>query len=69
MLITHFRRTVVTAPTGTILPKPERESFGLFKVCITVIPGILIGAMISKSTANFLEENELFVPSDDEDDD
>lgn len=32
------------------------------------IPGLLIGAMISKNIANFLEENELFVPSDDDDD-
>lgn len=30
--------------------------------------GLLIGATISKNIANFLEENELFVPSDDDDD-
>lgn len=63
------RRSAITAATGTIAPKPERESFGLIKVCLSVIPGILVGALISRSMANFLEENELFVPSDDEDDD
>lgn len=34
-----------------------------------VVPGLLIGAMISKNMANFLEENDLFVPSEDDDDD
>lgn len=38
------------------------------KVSHSFIPGLLIGAMISKNIANFLEENELFVPSDDDDD-
>lgn len=33
-----------------------------------LLVGLLIGAMISKNIANFLEENELFVPSDDDDD-
>lgn len=32
------------------------------------IAGLFIGATISKNIANFLEENELFVPSDDDDD-
>lgn len=40
-----------------------------FQIVLTVVPGLLIGAGISKSIANFLEENELFVPSDDDDDD
>lgn len=31
--------------------------------------GIFTGAEISKNIASFLEENELFVPSDDDDDD
>lgn len=63
------RRLATTSPTGAILPEPEKQPFGLLGIVMTVIPGLLIGAAISKNIANFLEENELFVPSDDDDDD
>ncbi|XP_059052195.1 essential MCU regulator, mitochondrial [Achroia grisella] len=63
------KRTATTTPTGAILPEPEKKPFGLVSVVCAVIPGLLIGAAISKNIANFLEENELFVPSDDDDDD
>jgi len=43
--------------------------FGIFGIFGAVVPGLLIGAMISKNIANFLEENDLFVPADDDDDD
>jgi len=33
------------------------------------LTGLLLGAAISKNIASFLEENELFVPTDDDDDD
>lgn len=64
-----LKRTSTTTPTGALLPPPEKTSFGLIRVCLAVVPGLLIGATISKYIANFLEENELFVPSDDDDDD
>jgi len=38
----------------------------LLKIHLT---GLLLGAAISKNIASFLEENELFVPTDDDDDD
>ncbi|XP_049873194.1 essential MCU regulator, mitochondrial [Pectinophora gossypiella] len=63
------RRTATTTETGAILPEPEKQPFGLLGVVCAVVPGLLIGAAISKNIANFLEENELFVPSDDDDDD
>ncbi|XP_037949589.1 essential MCU regulator, mitochondrial-like [Teleopsis dalmanni] len=59
---TYFR-------SGALKPKPEQMSFGIVGVVCAVVPGLFIGAAISKSIANFLEENELFVPSDDDDDD
>ena len=62
-------RNVTTASSGAILPLPHRTRFGLLGIFATVIPGLLIGATISKKMANFLEENELFVPADDDDDD
>lgn len=58
---THYR-------TGAFKPMPEVSSFGLFGILCSVVPGLFIGAAISKSVANFLEENDLFVPSDDDDD-
>ncbi|XP_063364419.1 essential MCU regulator, mitochondrial [Cydia strobilella] len=63
------KRTATTTPTGAILPEPEKTPFGLLGIVCAVVPGLLIGAAISKNIANFLEENELFVPSDDDDDD
>lgn len=62
-------RHKVTTPTGGILPEPQKTPFGLLGVICAVVPGLLIGATISKNIANFLEENDLFVPSDDDDDD
>ncbi|XP_015604414.1 essential MCU regulator, mitochondrial [Cephus cinctus] len=62
-------RPATTSPTGSILPEPKKTRFGIVGVICGVIVGLLIGAAISKNVANFLEENELFVPSDDDDDD
>ncbi|CAG0888243.1 unnamed protein product [Darwinula stevensoni] len=61
-------KTVVTTPTGAYLEPPKKVQFGMVGVTFTVIIGLAIGAFISKSLASFLEENELFVPSDDDDD-
>ncbi|XP_058826622.1 essential MCU regulator, mitochondrial [Topomyia yanbarensis] len=62
-------RRKYTFRSGALKPMPDITPFGLFGVIMTVIPGLLIGATISKNMANFLEENDLFVPSDDDDDD
>lgn len=62
-------RKATTSSTGALLPEPRKIPFGLIGIICTVVPGLLIGATISKYMANFLEENELFVPSDDDDDD
>lgn len=64
-----YKRTATTSSTGALLPEPQKINFGLVGILCTVVPGLLIGATISKYMANFLEENELFVPSDDDDDD
>lgn len=58
---THFR-------SGAIRAMPDVLQFGYVSVLCSVLPGLFIGAAISKSVANFLEENDLFVPSDDDDD-
>ena len=43
--------------------------WGWLKLVVTVILGSSIGATASRKMASFLEENELFVPSEDDDDD
>lgn len=63
------RRHATTSASGAILPEPHKTPFGLIGIVMAVVPGLLIGATISKKIANFLEENDLFVPSDDDDDD
>lgn len=54
--------------SGAVLPEPERSNLGLVWVFLTVLPGLYIGATISKEGAAFLEENDIFVPDDDDDD-
>jgi len=60
-------RTVVTTETGAFLPKPEVQRLGLVKVFACAIPGIYIGATVAREGAAFLEENDIFVPDDDDD--
>lgn len=69
LAINNSFRSATTTKHGIVLQEPQRTSFGIIKIFLTVIPGLLIGAAISKNIANFLEENDLFVPSDDDDDD
>lgn len=64
----HFRPRTTT-PSGAILPEPKRTRFGFLGVICSVVAGLVIGATLSKMMANFLEEKELFIPSDDDDDD
>jgi len=60
-------RTVVTTETGAFLPKPEVQRLGIVKVFACAIPGIYIGATVAREGAAFLEENDIFVPDDDDD--
>lgn len=64
-----IQRTAVTKSTGALLPEPQRDPLGLLGFSGTVLVGLTLGATISKHIASFLEENELFVPADDDDDD
>ena len=61
-------RTAVTLPTGGVRAEPRRSRLAVLGALLTVIPGLLLGASISKNFASFLEENDLFVPADDDDD-
>jgi hypothetical protein len=62
-------RNIVTTETGSILEAPQKKGMlGFAGVAVAVTTGITIGSLISKDVASFLEENDLFVPSDDDDD-
>ena len=61
------RNTQVFTEAGGVCPKPEKVKFGLAKVLLVVCPFVYIGATISKNGAAFLEENDIFVPDDDDD--
>jgi len=60
-------RTVVYSESGAIMKRPERVPFGLFKVLTVVVVSVTIGGFISKHMAQLLEENEWFVPDEDDD--
>eukprot|EP00092_Neocalanus_flemingeri_P045604 GFUD01051021.1.p1 GENE.GFUD01051021.1~~GFUD01051021.1.p1 ORF type:complete len:100 (+),score=0.83 GFUD01051021.1:311-610(+) len=52
---------------GKIRQEPKRTKRGeIFKFFFTVGLGLLIGSSVSRKFAAFLEENELFVPEDDD---
>jgi len=56
--------------TGVVLPNPGKTKSLHFLCAMTAVSaGIYTGGMMSKSIAEYLEENEYFVPSDDDDDD
>lgn len=52
----------------TVIPGKDSSFTRSINNNCLLLAGLLIGAAISKNIANFLEENELFVPSDDDDD-
>ena len=56
----------VFTETGAILPKPTRIRFAFIKVLAVILPGLYIGAHTAKTMAIYLEENDLFVPTDDD---
>jgi len=66
-VITQPVRTIVYTETGAVLERPEQVKFGLIKALLVVLPFTGLGATISKIGAVILEENELFVPQEDDD--
>lgn len=58
----------VHSETGAIYGVPTWYKFGIVKLLVTFSAFLLVGAQISKSFVRFLEENDIFKPEDDEDD-
>ncbi|GAB1608055.1 hypothetical protein Ahia01_001089600 [Argonauta hians] len=65
---TELKRNSVTTTTGAMLNKPVVTKFGMIKIMSTVVPFLYLGATVSRKGAAFLEENDIFVPDDDDDD-
>ncbi|CAD5115322.1 unnamed protein product [Dimorphilus gyrociliatus] len=57
----------IVRESGALENPPHLTRFSISKVMTVVLPFIFGGAYISKSVAAFLEENDIFVPSDDDD--
>jgi hypothetical protein len=53
--------------SGGFMHKPDQTRFALIKVMAVVFPFLYAGATLSKNGAAFLEENDIFVPDDDDD--
>ena len=67
MKIVQKRTMSVYTQTGAIPPRPYNTQLGTLKSIMTVFPFLYAGATLSKSAAAFLEENDIFVPDDDDD--
>uniref|UniRef100_A0A0K0ESR0 Essential MCU regulator, mitochondrial n=1 Tax=Strongyloides stercoralis TaxID=6248 RepID=A0A0K0ESR0_STRER len=55
--------------TTNVAPPPFLISMFGIKFMLAMCSSLYLGSMIAKYGASFLEENEIFVPSDDDDDD
>lgn len=60
-------RSYICSETGALVEEPGKVAFGVVKVIMTVTPGLYLGATLSKQGAAFLEENDIFVPEEDDD--
>uniref|UniRef100_A0A0M3I3M7 Essential MCU regulator, mitochondrial n=1 Tax=Ascaris lumbricoides TaxID=6252 RepID=A0A0M3I3M7_ASCLU len=47
---------------------PYARPFGMTKLTFITVASLFIGGVMAKSGASFLEENEIFVPAEDDDD-
>ncbi|OWF39375.1 Essential MCU regulator, mitochondrial [Mizuhopecten yessoensis] len=65
---TISKRNVVCSESGSVLPEPHVDRLGVLKVLVVVMPFLYMGATIGKEGAAFMEENDIFVPDDDDDD-
>jgi len=68
----HTSKTVkdVFTATDSVMPQPHRATpVAFLGVTVASVSGIYVGGIMSMHIAALLEENEIFTPQDDEDDD
>ena len=60
-----IKRTISNYPSS-VLEKPQIDRLGAIKALVISVTFIYFGAQLSKKGAAFLEENDIFVPEDDD---
>ncbi len=61
------RGVVLTTKNGGVAAKPEQVKFPMTKLMLCLGPFTYFGISLAKNGAAFLEENDIFVPEDDDD--
>jgi len=68
-LLARHSRDGIRPLSGKIDPEPHAVKGGLIKVSLAAIASIYVGGKIAQKAATFLEENEIFVHSEEDEDD
>ncbi|WKY15889.1 hypothetical protein Q1695_000960 [Nippostrongylus brasiliensis] len=75
MLLQAFPQPAVQLGQGTesvvkgVGCRPAQNRGALLKLCFVTLSSLYLGGYLAHKGASYLEENEIFVPSDDDDDD
>ena len=59
----------VYSESGAIMSMPKWYKLGIIKIIANIIAFVCIGVLISKTVVNFLDENDIFKPEEDDDED
>ena len=58
----NFRRSLVTNAAGSFYEAPSTHRYGRVGAVVTVLTGVSIGTLMSKTLASYLQEHDLFSP-------
>ncbi|CAO4387094.1 Protein CBR-TAG-299 [Caenorhabditis briggsae] len=61
--------SVTAAAPGSVGQRPFTNKAGVLKLIFVSASSLYIGGLIAHKGASYLEENEIFVPTDEDDDD
>jgi hypothetical protein len=64
----HVLQSVYTE-TGALKEMPKWLRFGFLKIAANIVLFVFVGSLISKTCVTFLEENDIFKPEEDDDED
>ncbi|EFO98176.1 hypothetical protein GCK72_025602 [Caenorhabditis remanei] len=61
--------SVTSAAPGSVGQRPFTNKAGVLKLLFVSASSLYLGGLIAHKGASYLEENEIFVPTDEDDDD
>ncbi|CAL2051552.1 unnamed protein product [Caenorhabditis brenneri] len=61
--------SVTSVARGNVGQRPFTNKAGVFKLLLVSTSSLYLGGLIAHKGASYLEENEIFVPTDEDDDD